>query len=229
MFSTHSSIKNLAQYWNFFDECNDFSSFQKCLKKVAKQCSKNNYLGIEKFYSKKYDSGKNISLWEEDCFKKACGDIFEIFSECFFRYFSTNDIFGCKPNTYESTNDTEDLGCDGNFILSVNNGNAYIQVKYRNNSTEKPFDLDVFAKLFFDAWRHGFEPENERHRLIFITNLNAGERSFIQCASPIVQALIKENFKKLGDRIIIIGRNEIEEKVNGHLGFWNEFKQFYKE
>ena len=228
MITTHSNKLALSKYWNLFNECTDFSTFQRCLKKIAKECSKNQYLGLEKLCSKQYDSGRNITLYENDCFKKACGDIFEVFSECLFRYFSTDDIFGCEPNTYKSTNDTEDLGCDGNFILSVNGGNAYVQIKYRNNQTEKPFDLEVFSKLFFDAWKHGFEPENEKHRLIFITNLNAGERTFIQCATPIVQNIIKENFKKLGERIIIIGRNEIEEKVNGHLGFWKEFIQFCK-
>ena len=230
MITTHPNRLALSKYWNLFNECTDFSTFLKCLKKVAKECSKHQYLGLEKLCSKQYDGGRNLALYEDDCLKKACGDIFEIFSECLFRYFSTDDVFGCEPDTYNSTNDAEDLGCDGNFTLSVNGGNACIQVKYRSNINDKPFDLQVFSKLFFDAYfYHGFDPQNEKHRLIFITNLNAGERTFIQCATPIVQKIIKDNKMKLAERVVIIGRNEIEEKVNGHLGFWKEFIQFCKE
>ena len=172
MITTHSNKLALSKYWNLFNECANFSTFQKCLKKIAKECSKNQYLGLEKLYSKQYDSGRNITLYENDCFKKACGDIFEVFSECLFRYFRTDDIFGCESDTYKSTNDIEDLGCDGNFILSVNGGNAYVQIKYRNNPKEKPFDLEVFSKLFFDAWKHGFEPENEKNLTKLFSSFN---------------------------------------------------------
>ena len=227
MTSTHPNKDILAKYWNLFADCKDFSTFQKCLRKVAKECSdpKNYYLTMERFFSREFNGGLNVALYKENSYRKACGDIFEIFAEFFFRFFQSDDVFGCKDGTYKSTDDSVDVGCDGEFILKVNNARAFVQMKYRNDPKEKPFDKDVFASLFTDAALfHGFEYKNKDERLIFISNLNFGKRTFLQCATPIFQRCIKE----MDDQIILIGKTEIEEKVDGHLGFWEDFLNFCK-
>ena len=209
MKSIHTNAGQLAKYWPMFKGCIDFSTFQKCLRKIANECAKPNafYLGKEKFYSYKYNGEAGAVLYSEDSFKKACGDIFEIFAEFLFNFFQSDEVFGCKEGTYESFGDEEDIGCDGKFVLKVNNANAFLQVKFRNNLKDKPFDKDVFASLYTDAdLFHGFDRKNENERLIFITNLKCGKRTFLECATPIFQRCIH----KMENQIILIGKNEIE-------------------
>lgn len=143
-----------------------------------------------------------------DKVNKYKGDILEIFSEIFFMQYQTDPSFGIKDYTPVSI--TDDYGVDATGI-NVNGDKVAIQVKYRANVSDR-IDYESLAKTFAQAVCLSAVDSTKKHTIFLFTTAQG-------CDFP--------PEKVLGNRLVVINKSVIANKVDGNLTFWeNAFNIF---
>lgn len=129
------------------------------------------------------------------------GDTLEILSYLFFHAFECDERIGIK--NYEPISLTEDYGVDGKGT-NVNGQKVAIQVKYRSN----PTDIITYADVArtFASGRLQLKLDLESYHTIYVfTTANNVSR---QCRDV------------FGDRLVVIGREEIARLIDNNITFW---------
>jgi len=172
-------------------------------------------------------------VFYEELFKhtirtKIVGDALEMFAGFFCQWFETDIEIGVKRGTWEFTSDGRDLGCDAVGVLGTNGAKCFTQVKYRSNPNDKPFDLEVFCKLFTQATiSYGMDYSDSSQRLMFFTNIPFKKAD--KAAARTLPFISMANDCKVP--VVLIGKNEIESKVGGknltNVEFWKAFNGMF--
>lgn len=182
----------------------------------------------KRFYGK--DGKFSLDLLQKAIKGKFLGDCLEMFCAAFLQYFSTDTTFGLVDGSYQFISDDEDLGCDGVAELTTSHSKAFIQAKWRTNPNEKPFNVEVFSKLFTVAMiKYGMDYKDSMQRMIFFTNINVGKRQDWTAKTGPFNELV--SMCKIS--AILIGKNEIEQYVGGckttNEDFWAKFNSCFNE
>ena len=230
--NTHSHFSYLKDYLCNFAS-NNFDDFIKeslmCADVIAANIESGSSYGFSKFIKPYYPN--NINSLQQVIKNKVIGDIFELFAGYFMQYFETGTDFGIKRGTYQfsqdmTSSDDTDVGMDGFGIFSATNDNAVIQVKYRSNPNDRPFDKNVFMSLYgAGIIRDIIDQHNINQRLIFITNIPVGSNKSWDGKTKIFNSL--KTMSKVP--VVLIGYNEIIDKVGSNKTntnypiFWKSF------
>jgi hypothetical protein len=243
--NTHIGYKSLSEYLGKFitltnEEHMFFDEFLKecmcCAENIANSINENNYAVYGFNYFEKRYYPNHINELRIAIKNKVIGDIFELFAGFFVQYFDTGYEWGIRKGTYNFggglNNDfaEADLGMDGFGLFTSTNENAVMQVKYRSNPNDKPFNKDVFMSLFGEAiLKKKIESNNPNQRLIFFTNIPIGTASswdgktkqFNDCCAACEVPVVKVGYNEI---VNLVGCK----KMNRYnADFWHTFhKQF---
>ena len=129
------------------------------------------------------------------------GDALEIFAEIFFNVYFADPALGIT--NYTPIEKGEDYGVDG-IGTNVNDQAAAIQVKYRENPMEMIEYPDVAKTVMAATWKHKIDTTKKASVYIFTTGKGVNFRA--------------EEISE--DRMVVINREVIADKVNHNLTFW---------
>jgi len=129
------------------------------------------------------------------------GDALEVFAEVFFGVYFADPALGIS--NYTPIEKGEDYGVDG-IGTNVNDDQAVIQVKYRENPMEMVEYPDVAKTVMAANWKHKIDTSKKASVYIFTTGKGVNFR---------VEEIS-------GDSMIVINREVIADKVNHNLTFW---------
>ncbi len=156
----------------------------------------------ERFYNQYGYVDKTTSDGIETGEKKMKGDLFEIFSECFFKILgSANNIgvYGYKPVI-----SIEDFGVDA-VGLGLDNQPLTIQIKFRSNATDELIQKDLKQFAFQSIVAYNVNKDTNINMVLFTSAKGM-------------------HFKTENDvflnRIRTIGIDSIERHVNKNFCFW---------
>lgn len=214
----------------------NFDDFNKSIVLIAQAESEkigpNNRMYYEKIWTE-----ANAEQVKHDIKVKVLGDCLEIFAAFFLQYYSVHahnkglGAFGLTKGSYGFFSDIDDMGCDGVGNFEATDDPAFIQVKYRSNPNDYPFNKSVFDALHSSAIRmnklskgkyRSLDPNSENSRLIFFTNIPLVKNKvmttqFVKCKESCDNA------------VIVLGKNEIEslcgDKKTTDVKFWETFKE----
>lgn len=134
---------------------------------------------------------------------KFVGDMLEVFAELYFTIFNSDEAIGISD--YTPIDIIDDFGVDA-VGVNVNGHKVAIQVKYRSN----PLDLITYADISrtYTSALMQFNMSdvyNHDNTIYLFTNSNGVTGAF----NKIMQR-----------KVIIIGKNEIQTKVDNNKQFW---------
>lgn len=231
----HNNFNHLKDYLKNFQSSN-FEDFLKeslqCADVIAASITKDNMdvYGFNYFDKQYYPN--NLQLLYTHIKNKVIGDIFELFAGFFVQYFETGTPWGIRRGTYNfggdmaDTFESTDLGMDGFGTFMSTNETAVMQVKYRSNPKDHPFDKNVFCSLFTEAIiKRKIQYDNANQRLIFFTNIPVGDKNSWDAKT--------KQFNNMRNECtiptVIIGYNEIiinvgsSKNKTSNTDFWNIF------
>ena len=237
----HNNYNYLKDYLcNFVS--NNFDEFLKeansCADVISNSISESNYSVYGFNYFDKHYYPDNLNVLKSNIKNKVIGDIFELFAGFFVQYFETGYAFSIRRGTYNFGGDLNqnfdetDLGMDGFGIFTATNENAVMQVKYRSNPKDQPFNKNVFASLFTEGIIKGkLEYGNVNQRLIFFTNISVGSKTswdgktkqFNDLCNACKIPTVKIGYNEI---ITLVGSKKTHET---NKDFWNTFYQQFKE
>lgn len=242
----HHNYKRLSPYLsNFISFTNEqlmgFDEFLKesngCAQEIASSISNDNYSVYGFNYFDKHYYPNNINELRLTIKNKVIGDIFELFAGFFVQYFDSGYAWGIRRGTYNFSGDLSadfadaDLGMDGYGIFNSTNENAVMQVKYRSNPNDKPFNKNVFMSLFGEAiLKDKIDPHNYNHRLIFFTNIPIGSidswdgktEQFNRCCAVCKVPVVKVGFNEI---VNVVG---CKKNRCYNLDFWSTLHKQFK-
>lgn len=229
MKTTHDHFAFLKPYWTeAFKGIKTFKEFRAKVPELAKtilaDAVKPTNTGTWYCYdplANRWVGKDGVDRLKQAIYTKVEGDTFEIFTEFFLQYYNHDkeNKFGAKPKTYKCVGDEEDLGLDG--VYKLNNGEyASVQVKWRTNPKDKPFDKNVFCSLFALAISGGyFDIHNPNSRLVFVTNNKIGKRDWQEPSTSQFMKLVE----KYDKQTILLGEETFVSYADGNEDFWNKF------
>ena len=244
----HSAYKNLSVYLEkfitltyedhmFFDEF--LKEAMDCAQEIAASINADNYSVYGFNYFDKHYYPNNINELHNHIKNKVIGDIFELFAGFFVQYFETGYEWGIRRGSFNfggglnNNFDDADLGMDGYGIFASTNENAVMQVKYRSNPKDKPFNKNVFMSLFGEAiLKEKLNPFNHNQRMIFFTNIPIGTKDswdgktkqFNDCCAVSKVPVVKIGFNEITNLVGCkkIGRTNVDFWQTFHMQFVNQ-------
>ena len=107
---------------------------------------------------------KNFELYSYKDGDKVKGDLFEIFSECFFKILSADNRIGVYG--YQPAPPIEDYGVDG-FGLGMNELPLTIQVKFRSDTTTELTSDDIKQFAFQSIIEYNVDKDTRTNMIVF--------------------------------------------------------------
>lgn len=237
----HNNFKYLKEYLAKFDAIT-FEEFieqsKTCAKVISESISEMNMDVYGYNYYQKPYYPNDIPLLKTHIANKVIGDIFEIFAGFFMQYFDSGFPFSIRKGTYtfcgdmKASLDETDLGMDGFGTFSSTNDNAIVQVKFRSNPNDKPFNKNVFMSLFGEGIiKEKIQYGNVNQRLIFITNIPIGDdnswdgktKQFNDLCHACKNPVVRIGYNEI---IPLVGSNKT---FNTNTDFWSTFYSQFKE
>lgn len=148
-------------------------------------------------------SKSHLSLSYQDA-DKLKGDLFEIFTECFFKILSADNRIGVYD--YQPAPPNEDYGVDGSGI-GMDGKPLTIQVKFRSDATTELKQEDINQFAFQSIRKYRVDVDTKTNMILF-TN-----------ARGLHWASEKNVFL---DSIKSIGYSEISNLIDNNTVFWKE-------
>jgi hypothetical protein len=134
------------------------------------------------------------------------GDLFEIFAECFFILFSSDDRVGIY--NYKPVPSDEDNGVDGT-CKNINGLNSTVQIKFKSDPTYELLERDI-KQFPFQSYRLYDVDMNEDNNMIIFTTC---------------KGLNWKTEKDVFDNTLrVINGEFISNRIDNNQGFWNSFK-----
>jgi hypothetical protein len=138
---------------------------------------------------------------------KFIGDLFEIFAECFFIQFKSDNRIGVFD--YHPVPSIDDNGVDG-FGKNINGAPCTIQIKYRGNPTYLLKERDIKQFPYQSVINYGVDSRKSGNMIVF-TNC---------------QGLHWYTDSKVFDgKIRVINGETISKLIDNNEGFWNALKE----
>lgn len=154
---------------------------------------------------------KNFELYSYKDGDKVKGDLFEIFSECFFKILSADNRIGVYG--YQPAPPIEDYGVDG-FGLGMNELPLTIQVKFRSDTTTELTSDDIKQFAFQSIIEYNVDKDTRTNMIVF-TN------------SKGLHWLTES--KVFSGRVRAIGYDIISQIVDNNMVFWRELSDLIKQ
>ena len=148
--------------------------------------------------SKKFES---YSYKDDD---KVKGDLFEIFSECFFKILSADNRIGVYD--YQPGPPIDDYGVDG-FGIGMNELPLTVQVKFRSDSTTELVEKDIKQFAFQSIVEYDVDKDTRSNMIVFTNSKGLH--------------WITES-KVFSGRVRAIGYDIISQLVDNNSVFWKE-------
>jgi hypothetical protein len=189
----HPARFTIKEWGDILDGVTTFPKFERNLEKFAKKST-------EKFSASAREKKKN----------KYLGDAFEVFTEFFLKAMSYDNRIGItKYKPTDSNNGEADHGVDGHGV-GFNLQPATVQVKYRSRKTHELTANDDHLTNFKNTSheRYGVK-HDDRYNMLVVTNCKG----------------IHHHTKRemLNDKVRCVARAQLEEMLNNHLPFWQDF------
>ncbi len=172
------------------------------------------FTDIKKFNQLTYrinKESKRFPLISYDNEDKLKGDLFEIFAECFFKLFSSDNRIGVY--NYEPCSSVEDYGVDG-FGKGMDNKSLTVQVKYRSDATIELTQDDVKQFALQSIVNYDVCKNTTNNMILFTSGKGlhwlTDQKVFV-------------------GRIKTIGYKEISSMVDNNNVFWNNVKDMINE
>jgi len=151
---------------------------------------------------------KNIE--EEDERLKFRGDTLEIFAEIFFNAFENDPSVGLSD--YELVDIENDYGVDG-LGTNPDGRRIAVQVKYRSNPFNPVLYSEIANTFTSGMITYGLDLLHKQSVYVFTTA--------VDCTAACQ--------KVLGNRLVMINRDIINEKIENNESFWNfAFKEVFE-
>ena len=218
MKTTHDHFTFLKSYMIAYTNVKTFKEFIETTKKIASKIAMNTNYCFDPLANKW--TGKEMEM-KEAIVSKVKGDMLEIFTEFFVQYFThdKDNMFGGEIGTYNCIGDEDDTGMDAYYKLT-NGGTASVQVKFRSNPKDRPFNKNVFYSLYgaADILKH-FNKDNEGDRLIFVTNNKIGKRDWQESSTSQFMKLMSI----IDKQVILLGEEIFSAYTDGNEDFWKRF------
>lgn len=154
---------------------------------------------------------KNFELYSYKDGDKVKGDLFEIFSECFFKILSADNRIGVYG--YQPAPPIEDYGVDG-FGLGMNELPLTIQVKFRSDTTTELTSDDIKQFAFQSIIEYNVDKDTRTNMIVF-TN------------SKGLHWLTES--KVFSGRVRAIGYDIISQIIDNNMVFWRELSDLIKQ
>lgn len=134
---------------------------------------------------------------------KLKGDLFEIFSECFFKLLSSDNRIGVY--NYQPAPAIDDYGVDG-IGIGMDNKPLTVQVKFRSDATTELTQEDIKQFAFQSIVTHNVDKDTRTNMVVFT---NAKSLHWVT------------EQRVFSGRVRSIGFSEISQLVDNNLVFWN--------
>ena len=134
---------------------------------------------------------------------KLKGDLFEIFSECFFKLLSSDNRIGVY--NYQPAPSIDDYGVDG-IGTGMDNKPLTVQVKFRSDVTTELTQEDIKQFAFQSIVTHNVDKDTRTNMIVFT---NAKSLHWVT------------EQRVFSGRVRSIGFSEISQLVDNNLVFWN--------
>ena len=154
---------------------------------------------------------KNFDLYSYKDGEKVKGDLFEIFSECFFKILSADNRIGVYG--YQPCPLNDDYGVDG-FGTGMNGLPLTIQVKFRSNITTELTSDDVKQFAFQSIVEYNVDKDTRTNMIVFTNSKGLH--------------WVTES-KVLSGRVKTIGYDIISQIIDGNFVFWLEVGDLIKQ
>lgn len=134
------------------------------------------------------------------------GDLFEIFSECFFLLFSSDERVGIYD--YKPVPSEEDNGVDGT-CKNINGFKSTVQIKFKSDPTYELLERDIKQFPFQSYRKYGVDINEDNNMIIFTT----------------CKGLNWKTEKDVFDNAIrVINGDFISNRIDNNEGFWASFR-----
>lgn len=157
---------------------------------------------------------KESKNWEKFNYKdenKMMGDLFEIFSECFFKILGADNRIGVCGYTPEKS--SEDCGVDA-FGTGMDNKPLTVQVKFRSNNETELVSDDIKQFAFQSVKKYKVDIDTRTNMVVFTS---ANGLNWFTDKNVFVESLRTIGFK------------EIRTLVDNNICFWNMVRDYVVE
>jgi len=186
-------------FFNFFNEVNELKALTNKFKSIANK-QYNNLGYFDKILDRKDKTNEEIS---KQAIHKLLGDLWEIFSELFFKCLGSDNricVFNYKP--YPSKDDN---GVDG-YGIGVDNKPLTVQCKFRGDITYELVERDIKQFAFQSIALHNVDMNTTTNMVVF-TNCKGLHYHTHQ--------------KVFLNKLRVINGNDIKSLVDNNATFWN--------
>jgi hypothetical protein len=154
---------------------------------------------------------KNFESYSYKDAEKVKGDLFEIFSECFFKILSADSRIGVY--NYQPAPANDDFGVDG-FGIGMNGLSLTVQVKFRSDTTTELTSDDIKQFAFQSIVEYGVDKDTRTNMIVFTNSKGLH--------------WITES-KVLSGRVRAIGYDIISQLIDNNSVFWRELSDLIKQ
>lgn len=143
--------------------------------------------------------------------EKVKGDLFEIFTECFFKIFSADNRIGVY--NYQPAPANDDYGVDG-FGLGMDEKPLTVQVKFRSDETTELTSDDIKQFAFQSIVNYDVDKDTKTNMIVFT---NSSGLHWIT------------ESKVFNGRLKALGTKEISSLIDNNTVFWKNLNDLIQE